>query len=132
MFPNLGTPETNPNHPDFVTLSDGRIVPYGAGRIENAEGCSCTIEDSIDVADKDRSIPKWVWWTGGAIVTTGIIITLVPRGGKTPTVVRTPDSPTVPVKPTDPPKPVPEPGTILLIGSGVWMLRKKLRFIRSN
>jgi PEP-CTERM motif len=131
-------------HPEFVKLADGRIIPYGAGV---ACSDSCVGADIIE-----RNNPGFnKKWLLAVPVIAGIAVVGVMLGGgdaslprptnvggvitgpNTPPVVVTPTDPNTPTTPNNPsnpgqPQPVPEPATIAMMGAGIAMMaRNKVR-----
>lgn len=125
--------------PEFVRLSDGRLIPYGPGVI-----CSDICVEPPVTENPPGLSRKWliaIPIAGGIIA--GFILTngtaSLPRptptvGGvsQTPSPTPTPSSSVTPTPnptpPGDQPKPVPEPGTMALLGAGLALLaRKKIR-----
>ncbi len=131
-------------HPEFVKLADGRIIPYGAGV---ACSDSCVGADIIE-----RNNPGFnKKWLLAVPVIAGIAVAGVMLGGSdaslprftnvggvttgptTPPIVVTPNDPNTPTTPNDPstpgqPQPVPEPATIAMMGAGIAMMaRNKVR-----
>lgn len=125
------------DQPEFVRLSDGRMIPYGPGVI-----CSEICLDS-DVIENPPGLARR-WWIAIPIAGAAIAAILlssgetsIPRpttvGGKTqepqptPTPSTTPTPTPTPSLPPggNPPQPVPEPGTIALLGAGLALLSRK-------
>lgn len=133
------------DQPEFVRLSDGRLIPYGPGVIcsdvcvesnviENPPGISRKWLIGIPIAGAaialiflttgDTSIPRP---TAVDDTSKGPSPTPTPTPGTTPTPGPTPNpTPTpLPTPPCDQPQPVPEPGTIGLLGLGLALLSRK-------
>jgi hypothetical protein len=131
----------SPNHPEFVRLPDGRIVRYGPGIL-----CDENCVEPVTPAAFRESGPRW-WWIVPPVVAGGILCAVLCRPGgdsepqPTPTIIIPPPTPVAPdVTPTvaatispgptgPPPEEIPEPGTILLVGTGLAALlaRKKMK-----
>lgn len=127
------------DHPEFVRLADGRMIPYGSGMI-----CSDACVESAAFANPSGFPRKWLIalpLAGAAIV--GVILassdssrtprTAVDDNSKPPT---DPETPTPTPTPTPgggvQPQPVPEPATLALMGAGlaVFSRRRVLEFIQ--
>ncbi len=128
----------SPNHPEFVRLPDGRIVRYGPGVLCD-ENC---VEPVTPAAFREPG-PRW-WWIVPPIIAGGILCAVLCRPGRdtepqpTPTIIIPPPSPivtptagaTISPGPTGtPPEEIPEPGTIILVGTGLAALlaRKRMK-----
>ncbi|MFN7926939.1 MAG: PEP-CTERM sorting domain-containing protein [Blastocatellia bacterium] len=127
------------DQPEFVRLSDGRMIPYGPGVIcsevctnsevaENPPGLSRKWLIAIPIAG--AAIAGFILVSGEASlprprpVVGGVSQEPSPTPTPTPTTTPTPSS----TPPGEQPKPVPEPGTIALLGAGLALLsRKKIR-----
>lgn len=122
--------QESPNHPEFVRLPDGRIVRYGPGILCD-ENC---VEPVTPAAFREPG-SRW-WWIVPPIVAGGILCAVLCRPGRdsetpqpTPT-ISIPASPIVTVSPGpsatpppgQPPAEIPEPGTIVLVGTGLAAL----------
>ena len=127
------------DHPEFVRLADGRMIPYGSGVI-----CSDACVESEAFANPSGFPRKWLIalpLAGAAIV--GVILassdssrtprTAVDNNTKDPDPTPTP----TPVCQGDncakpPTEPVPEPATLALMGAGlaVFSRRRVLEFIQ--
>lgn len=129
------------DHPEFVQLADGRLVPYGPG-VNCSDVC---VESEVIPAGFPR---KWLIALpiGAAIV--GVLLatdsTRVPRRAvdnttqppTSPTPTPTPNPSPTPTPPicqggncnNPPTEPVPEPGTIALLGVGLALMgRRRVR-----
>jgi hypothetical protein len=120
----------SPNHPEFVRLPDGRIVRYGPGILCD-ENC---VEPVTPAAFREPG-SRW-WWIVPPIIAGGILCAVLCRPGRdsetpqpTPT-ISIPASPiptatagpTATPPPGEPPAEIPEPGTIVLVGTGLAAL----------
>ena len=120
------------DQPEFVRLSDGRLIPYGPGVI-----CSDVCVESDVVQNPPGLSRKWliaIPIAGAALI--GLLLVSGDSSLPRPTAVSdtnqnpktpTPDPTPVP-SPTpggDQPQPVPEPGTIALLGIGLALLSRK-------
>lgn len=126
------------DQPDFVRLSDGRLIPYGPGVI-CSESC---VEGEVIEQGFNRK------WLIAIPIVAGVVIGFWIHGSRTspptsvagvnqpptstptptPTPSGTPSSTPTPPGPTptpDQPQPVPEPGTMLLLGAGLAALSHK-------
>lgn len=135
------------DQPEFVRLSDGRLIPYGPGVIcsevcvetdvrETPPGLSRKWLIAIPIAGAaiaailltsgETSIPRRTAVGGTSQEPSP---TPTPTPGTTPTPTPTPipnPTPTpLPTPPSDQPHPVPEPGTIGLLGAGLALLSRK-------
>jgi hypothetical protein len=110
--------------PKFVTLPDGRIVPYGPGAI-------CT-EDCLEGFEEKTVRRPNIWYVVIPAIAGGIITTvLINRGrdGNTPRIIDLPSSTPNPL-PSPSPGPsgqVPEPATLILLGAGLVIIGRKVR-----
>lgn len=120
-------------HPEFVRLADGRLIPYGPGVI-----CSEACVESDALANPSGFPRKWLIalpLAGAAIV--GVILA-TSRPSRPPrtavdSVIQPPTTPTpTPTPGGDQPQPVPEPATLALMGAGlaVFSRRRILEFIQ--
>ena len=120
------------DQPEFVRLSDGRLIPYGPGVI-----CSDVCVESDVVQNPPGLSRKWliaIPIAGAALI--GLLLVSGDSSLPRPTAVSdnhqdpktpTPDPTPVP-SPTpggEQPQPVPEPGTIALLGVGLALLSRK-------
>lgn len=128
------------DHPEFVRLADGRLVPYGPG-VNCSDAC---VESAVIPNGFPR---KWLIAlpiAGAAIV--GVLLatdsTRNPRRVVDDTTQPPTENPTPTPNPSPtptpgcqgsncnnpPPEPVPEPGTIALLGAGLALLgRRRVR-----
>ena len=115
-------------HPEFVRLADGRMIPYGQGVI-----CSEACVESDPLAATSGFPRKWLIalpLAGAAIV--GVILA-TSDSSRTPrtTTDNFTQPPTSTPTPTptpgggDQPQPVPEPGTIALLGAGLAIFSRR-------
>ena len=124
--------------PEFVRLSDGRLIPYGPGVI-----CSEACVESEAIANPSGFPRKWLIalpLAGAALV--GVILatsdssrtprTAVDNNTKPPTDTVTPTPTPTPPGGGDQPQPVPEPATLALMGAGlaIFSRRRVLEFIQ--
>ncbi len=125
------------DHPEFVRLADGRLIPYGPGVI-----CSEACVESDALVNPAGFPRKWLIalpLAGAAIV--GVILatsdssrtprTAVDDTTKPPTETVTP-TPTPTPGGGDQPQPVPEPATLALMGAGlaIFSRRRVLELIK--
>lgn len=130
-----GVAQESPTHPEFVRLPDGRIVRYGPGIVCD-ENC---VEPIAPAAF--RGPGPGLWWIVPPIIAGGILCAVLCRPDRetnpqpTPTIIIPPPSPqpTATVLPspspsTQPSPDVPEPGTLILMGSGLaaMLARKRM------
>ncbi len=126
-------------HPEFVKLADGRIIPYGPG-VSCSDACV-----GADIIEKDGPgfNKKWLYAIPviAGIAVVGVMLgssdASLPRtvggitqGPDTPVTPVDPNAPTTPSNPSTPgqPQPVPEPATIAMMGAGIAMMaRNKVR-----
>ena len=120
------------DQPEFVRLSDGRLIPYGPGVI-----CSDVCVESDVVQNPPGLSRKWliaIPIAGAALI--GLLLVSGDSSLPRPTAVsdnhqdpKTPTSDPTPVPSPTPggeqPQPVPEPGTIALLGVGLALLSRK-------
>jgi hypothetical protein len=106
------------NHPEFVRLPDGRIVPYGPGVI-----CTENCAEPFDaVAPKSTR-----WWLAAPPLLAGGIVCAVLCGGNTLTLSGSlQPTPTPGLTPTPTPATnIPEPATLILLGLGLAILARR-------
>jgi hypothetical protein len=118
------------DHPEFVRLADGRLIPYGPGVI-----CSDVCVENDVVETPPGMAKRWliaIPIAGAAIA--GILLASGDSSRPRPTAVigtsqkplpPTTPTPTPTVPPGDQPQPVPEPSTIALLGAGLALLSRK-------
>lgn len=127
------------DQPEFVRLSDGRLIPYGPGVI-----CSDACVESEIVQ------PNRKWWiavplVGGAVLVGALLAGNDSIPGRPSIVDNTTQNPTpTPTPVVDPtpnpsptpndkqPEPVPEPATIALLGTGLALMARKVKKVRSE
>jgi hypothetical protein len=125
-------------HPEFVKLADGRIIPYGPG-VSCSDSCV-----GADILEKEGFNKKWLYAVPviAGIAVVGVMLGSsdaslprtnvdgVTKGPDTPVVPNDPNTPTTPSNPSNPgqPQPVPEPATIAMMSAGIALMgRKKVR-----
>ncbi len=124
------------DHPEFVRLADGRLVPYGPG-VNCSDAC---VESEVIPNGFPR---KWLIAlpiAGAAIVGVLLATDSTPRRFVDNTTQPPTENPTPTPNPSPtpgcqgsncnnpPPEPVPEPGTIALLGAGLALLgRRRVR-----
>jgi hypothetical protein len=107
------------NHPEFVRLPDGRLVPYGPGVI-CTENCAEPFEAAVPPSPHR-------WWLAVPPLVAGGLVCAVLCGGGTPTIsgILQP-TPTPNVTPTPPQATnIPEPATLILLGLGLAILARR-------
>jgi hypothetical protein len=111
--------EESAEHPEFVRLPDGRIVPYGQGVI-CAENC-------VESFAEDSPRRSRLWLIVPPVIAGGIVCAVLCGGGELPPGGPTPfGTPTNPPGPTPTPTaPVPEPATLMLLGTGLALVARK-------
>ncbi len=129
------------DQPEFVRLSDGRLIPYGPGVI-----CSDACVESEVIQ------PHRKWWIalpliGGAVIVGALLAgndSTPIRRSEVGTTTQSPSPTPTPTPTTDPtpspsptpndkqPEPVPEPSTIALLGTGLALIARKVKKIRAE
>ncbi|MBS1809083.1 MAG: PEP-CTERM sorting domain-containing protein [Acidobacteria bacterium] len=111
--------------PDFVRLTDGRIVPYGPGIVCSEE---CLQSDALALSDE--AVPRLTpnvfrpWLLAIPAIVGGVVICAVLcRGGDSPTNVSSATPPVI-NPPVPPVTDVPEPATLVLLGVGLAMMAR--------
>ena len=111
--------------PEFVRLTDGRVVPYGPGIV-----CSDECIQSEALALGDEALPLLptagfnTWLLAVPAAVAGVVACFVLcRGGDSSTLV-TSTPPVVNPPPPPPAADVPEPATLMLLGLGLAMMAR--------
>ncbi len=132
---NTATTMESQDQPEFVRLSDGRLIPYGPGII-----CSDLCVEPVAAENPPGLSRRWLIAIpiAGAAIAAVLLAsgdsslprpTAVSNDNQGPTPTPTPNpnpTPTpTPTNPGDQPQPVPEPGTIALLGIGLALFSRK-------
>ena len=102
--------------PTWVKLSDGRIVPFGAGLI-----CTNTCTEEEIAGDHTFSSR----WLIALPIAGAVIIGLLAKSSESTQISIVPSSNIITTTNTTIPTPVPEPTTYLLLGAGLLRLLKR-------